>query len=162
MISPIGQWVLEEACSQMSLLAQELPADFFVSVNVSSYQFQNENMCLVVSDVLKKTELSPSMLALEITESLMMNDDYSIISQLDDLKNMGVSISIDDFGTGYSSLSYLHKFPISTLKIDRSFIQELLLQKKCDLFQGYLFGKPMDINDFFRLLNLRVKMELDR
>lgn len=125
LINPIGEWVLQEACKQTALFINHVPDHFFISVNVSSYQFRNADMCAVVKDTLSKLNLSPSVLALEITESLMMNEDVTVKGQLQALQDYGVSISIDDFGTGYSSLSYLHKYPLSTLKIDKEFIQEL-------------------------------------
>ena len=125
MINPIGEWVLKEACKQTALFIKQVPENFFISVNVSSYQFRNADMCAVVKEILSELNLSPSVLALEITESLMMNEDVTVKNQLQQLQNYGVSISIDDFGTGYSSLSYLHKYPLSTLKIDKEFIQEL-------------------------------------
>ncbi|MAY42851.1 MULTISPECIES: EAL domain-containing protein [unclassified Neptuniibacter] len=125
LIIPIGEWVLQEACKQTALFIKQVPDNFFISVNVSSYQFRNVDMCAVVKKTLSQVSLSPSVLALEITESLMMNEDVAVREQLQELRNYGVSISIDDFGTGYSSLSYLHKYPLSTLKIDKEFIQEL-------------------------------------
>jgi diguanylate cyclase (GGDEF)-like protein/PAS domain S-box-containing protein len=125
LILTIGEWVLNEACRQISSILPMCPKDFVVSINVSSYQFKKNNVPLLVTRALERFTLSPNRLVLEITESLMLNDDKCILEQLEELRSMGVGISIDDFGTGYSSLSYLHKYPISTLKIDRAFVNDL-------------------------------------
>ncbi|WP_290704837.1 bifunctional diguanylate cyclase/phosphodiesterase [Amphritea sp.] len=130
LILTIGEWVLNEACRQISSILPTCPEDFFVSINVSSYQFKKNNIPLLVGKALERFGLSPNRLVLEITESLMLNDDKCILEQLEELRRMGVGISIDDFGTGYSSLSYLHKYPISTLKIDRAFVNDLTSNKQ--------------------------------
>lgn len=130
LILTIGEWVLNEACRQISSILPLCPKDFFVSINVSSFQFMKNNIPLLVGEALERFGLSPNRLVLEITESLMLNDDKSILEQLEELRRMGVGISIDDFGTGYSSLSYLHKYPISTLKIDRAFVNDLTSNKQ--------------------------------
>lgn len=130
LILTIGEWVLNEACRQISSILPACPKDFFVSINVSSFQFKKNNIPLLVGKALERFGLSPNRLVLEITESLMLNDDKSILEQLKELRRMGVGISIDDFGTGYSSLSYLHKYPISTLKIDRAFVNDLTSNKQ--------------------------------
>jgi EAL domain-containing protein (putative c-di-GMP-specific phosphodiesterase class I) len=96
-----------------------------IAVNVSAIQFRQEGFCELVKAVLHDTALPPQCLELEITESLLMSTGDSVFSLLKDLKDMGVNLAIDDFGTGYSSLSYLRQFPVSKLKIDGSFIQEV-------------------------------------
>lgn len=125
LISTIGEWVLQEACRQVAEMLGGCADDFFVSVNVSCYQFQKTDVPELVRNSLKASGLQPHRLVLEITESIMLNDDCQILEQFESLRGIGVGISIDDFGTGYSSLSYLHKYPITTLKIDRSFVSEL-------------------------------------
>lgn len=125
LITVMGEWVLQEACSQIAHILDSCPDDFFVSVNVSCDQFKNGNMPALVAGTLQATGLAPHRLVLEITESIMLNDDCLILEQFEKLRRLGIGISIDDFGTGYSSLSYLHKYPITTLKIDRSFVNEL-------------------------------------
>jgi EAL domain-containing protein (putative c-di-GMP-specific phosphodiesterase class I) len=96
-----------------------------MSVNISARQFQHSDLVTYVSRILEETGLEPSALSLEITESLLMEDARSITVTLHQLKKLGVKLLIDDFGTGYSSLSYLKRLPIDSLKIDRSFVDEI-------------------------------------
>ena len=119
---PIGEWVLETACSQAKQWHDEGISNIGVAVNLSIRQFFQQNLVQMVEDVLKKTNLAPQYLELEITESMTMDTSHTIES-LHDLKRLGVKIAVDDFGTGYSSMSYLKDFPIDCLKIDRSFVQ---------------------------------------
>ena len=120
-IGEIGDWVLNEACSQ----ATTWPEHIVVAVNLSPQQFQSNNIVKTVTNALARTGLSPSRLELEITEGLFMENTEEVMFSLRELKGMGVAISLDDFGTGYSSLSYLLKFPFDKLKIDRSLIVSL-------------------------------------
>jgi diguanylate cyclase (GGDEF)-like protein len=125
LIVPIGEWVLREACKEAltwPITDNKAPT---VAVNLSSRQFQNQDVAQLVKSVLLETGLPAKRLILEITESLLLADNDKIIKQLQDISQLGVGFSIDDFGTGYSSLSYLKKFPVNTLKIDRSFIMNL-------------------------------------
>lgn len=123
-IVPIGQWVLLEACRQMRRWQREFPLSeaLYVSVNLSSKQFTHSNLVQQVSRILNITGLEPHSLKLEITERIVMENIEGATGILEQLRALGVELSIDDFGTGYSSLSYLHRLPIDTLKIDRSFI----------------------------------------
>ncbi|MGY4877990.1 EAL domain-containing protein [Vreelandella aquamarina] len=120
LIVPIGEWVLREACRQ-GVVFEGLK----IAVNLSARQFHQENLVATVRRVLDETGMPPARLELEITESALMYDVESAIAIMLQLVDMGVSISLDDFGTGYSSLSYLKRFPIDTLKIDKSFIAEM-------------------------------------
>ncbi|MFN8444501.1 MAG: bifunctional diguanylate cyclase/phosphodiesterase [Caldilineaceae bacterium] len=124
LIIPIGEWVLEEACEQMRNWQLMFPQvqPLTVSVNISPYQFRQSNLVSVVERTLRRVGLSPSCLKLEITESAFMHDTNSALTSFARLKALGVQLQLDDFGTGYSSLSYLHRMPISTIKIDRSFV----------------------------------------
>jgi diguanylate cyclase (GGDEF)-like protein len=126
-IVPMGRWILREACRQVRAwqVRLELP-DLQVSVNLSARQFQEQDLVEDVRTVLEETELTPSSLVLEITESGLMQRTTGTIGRLMELRGLGVHLAIDDFGTGYSSLSYLERFPVDSLKIDRSFISELL------------------------------------
>ena len=123
-IIPIGGWVLKEACQQMCAWQKRFVTEqpLFISVNLSSRQFTQPDLIAQVSRTLDETKLSPRSLKLEITESAVMEDIDQATEMLRQLRGLGVQLSIDDFGTGYSSLSYLHRFPIDTLKIDRSFV----------------------------------------
>lgn len=125
LIVPLGEWVLRTACAQNKAwqLAGHKPIS--VAVNLSARQFRQPGLVEKVADILKETELDPTCLELELTESLVMQDVEKTIATLSRLKVMGVKLSIDDFGTGYSSLSYLKRFPIDTLKIDQSFVRDI-------------------------------------
>ena len=125
LIIPIGKWVLQEACKQTQLLNSFGIVPIHVSVNLSVRQLEDPELVRLVEQTLKDTELSPALLDLEITESMLMSDMDKVIQTLKDLSSLGVTISVDDFGTGHSSLTYLKQFPISTLKIDRSFISDI-------------------------------------
>jgi diguanylate cyclase (GGDEF)-like protein/PAS domain S-box-containing protein len=125
LIMPIGEWVLRTACSQAREWQDEgLPA-VPVAVNVSAVQFRQEGFCELIRRVLDETRLAPEYLELELTESLLLSSADVTLSVLQELKAMGLKLAIDDFGTGYSSLSYLKQFPVSKLKIDRSFVRDI-------------------------------------
>ena len=123
-ISEIGKWVLEEACRQVRVWQREFPnyPPLQMSVNLSGKQFMRADLIDQVRDAIKVAGIDPRSLKLEITESIMMENMEGAASTLAQLRALGIELSIDDFGTGYSSLSYLHRFPINTLKIDRSFV----------------------------------------
>lgn len=125
LIIPIGEWVLLTSCSQNKAWIDAGHQPMRVSVNLSACQFQQKNLLDTVAQVLNTTGLDAVWLQLEITESVAMHDVEYTIKTLGELKNMGIQIAIDDFGTGYSSLNYLKLFPISTLKIDRSFVIDI-------------------------------------
>jgi diguanylate cyclase (GGDEF)-like protein len=124
LIRELGWWNLRESCRQMSLWRAKYPAyaDLTISVNLSPKQFLQPNLISDIEGVLLEMKMPPSALKLELTESTVMGDPAAAIEMLEQIKARGISLAIDDFGTGYSSLSYLHRFPLDTLKIDRSFI----------------------------------------
>ncbi len=122
LIFEIGRWVLGEACRQMCHLQKLVPQPLTISVNLSSRQFSQPNLIEQIKQTLAETGLDPRSLLLEITESVVMENAETAATMLKQLRALGVQLSIDDFGTGYSSLSYLHRFPVSMLKIDRTFI----------------------------------------
>ncbi len=121
MILPLGVWVLMEACRQ----AAQWPEEWRVAVNISASQFCHGNLVQLVQRALSQNSLAAARLELEITESLLIQDAQSARKTLSELKQLGVRIALDDFGTGYSSLAYLRNFPITQLKIDRSFVSAL-------------------------------------
>jgi diguanylate cyclase (GGDEF)-like protein len=123
LIVPIGRWVLQEATRQAAAWQNRSPLGRLrMSVNVSVRQFQHPDLVGDVADALQQSGLEPSLLTVEITESLFAQDTEETTRKIGLLKDMGVRIALDDFGTGYSSLSYLRRFPIDALKIDKSFI----------------------------------------
>lgn len=124
LIIPIGEWVLEEAVKQMKQWCDQGFNDFTLSVNVSVKQLTGSNFVKSLDKIIKKYNIAPNCLQIEITESATMNI-HEALHILNDIKKLGVSISIDDFGTGYSSLKYLRHLPIDVLKIDQSFVREL-------------------------------------
>ncbi|MBN1237654.1 MAG: EAL domain-containing protein [Gammaproteobacteria bacterium] len=126
LILPIGEWVINRACAHAVEWQRAGLPPVPVSVNVSAVQFRRQNLPEVVSRALAATGLDPALLDIEITETAIMSVRARAVESLEELRALGVTLSLDDFGTGYSSLSYLKRFPISMLKIDRSFISELL------------------------------------
>ncbi|MGH9940735.1 MAG: putative bifunctional diguanylate cyclase/phosphodiesterase [Pyrinomonadaceae bacterium] len=127
MIIPIGMWVLREACQQVHQWQWQSPLNrsLTLSVNLSGKQFAQSDLVEQIKQILRETNLQPQHLRLEITESVVMKDAEAATAMLNQLRAVGVRLSIDDFGTGYSSLSYLHRFPVDTMKIDRSFVSRM-------------------------------------
>lgn len=189
MIVGIGEWVILTACKQIKAWQEANYQTLRIAVNLSAQNFMRQNLIETVKKILKNTGVSPSLLEFEITESNIMQNVESTVHKLVELHKLGIQISIDDFGTGYSSLSYLRKFPIHTLKIDRSFVCDIveneddaaivtaiiaiakklklnvvaegvetesqlsfLEQQQCDMAQGYLFSKPVPVQEFEKLL----------
>ncbi|MEM9509628.1 MAG: EAL domain-containing protein, partial [Cyanobacteria bacterium P01_E01_bin.35] len=127
LIVPMGEWILTTACHQMQQWYQEFPQakSVFMSVNISSRQFAQANLISQIQTTLDNTGLDAANLKLEITESMVMDNVENTISLLNQLQELKIKISMDDFGTGFSSFSYLHRFPINTLKVDRSFVSNM-------------------------------------
>lgn len=125
LIIPIGNWVLHVACLQNQAWQAAGLEPMRLSINFSARQFQQSSFVANVAQTLKETGLDPRWLELELTESSIMKDPEEAVEKLHELRRMGIRIAIDDFGTGYSSLSYLRRFPIDTLKIDKSFVQDV-------------------------------------
>lgn len=186
-IVPIGEWVLETACRQNKQWQEAGYRNLCVSVNVSVRQFRHNDFLQTVKRTLEKTGLDPSLLELEITESVTQDVEESIMI-LSKLREIGIIVSIDDFGTGYSSLYMLRQLPVDTIKIDKSFIDDImdpanqsivrtiisigsdlnlkviaegielddqvsvLKQQGCSIGQGYLFSKPLPVEEFEVLL----------
>jgi diguanylate cyclase (GGDEF)-like protein/PAS domain S-box-containing protein len=124
LIIDIGNWVLRTACLQTKEWHKDGFDKLVVSVNVTNYQLKQDDYIDSVKEILKEVDFNPAYLELEITESTIMEDIEKMLIKLNELKNLGISISIDDFGTGYSSISYLKKLPAKILKIDRSFVMD--------------------------------------
>jgi EAL domain-containing protein (putative c-di-GMP-specific phosphodiesterase class I) len=122
LIGSIGAWVLKEACNE----ALNWPGDIAVAVNLSALQFKNGRVVLDVIAALGESGLPARRLELEITETVLLRDTEATMVTLTQLKDLGTRIAMDDFGTGYSSLGYLQKFPFDKIKIDRTFVKDLL------------------------------------
>jgi len=181
LVSPIGEWVLREACREAA--SWDMPLQ--IAVNVSAVQLKHGDFAALVKTVLQRSGLPAKRLEIEITEGVLLTDSTVALSNLRQLKDIGVNIDMDDFGTGYSSLSYLQSFPFDKIKIDRSFIADLphnaqsaaivraviglghglnlpilaegvenhrqlafLAKEGCDEIQGYLIGKPEEIESY--------------
>lgn len=125
LILSIGEWVINEACRQSHEWQKTGLPGIPVSVNVSGQQFGKQDLARIVSTALVRNKIAPNLLEIEITESAIMESPDRAVKDLAAIKALGVAIALDDFGTGYSSFSYLHRFPIDTLKIDRSFIHTI-------------------------------------
>jgi diguanylate cyclase (GGDEF)-like protein/PAS domain S-box-containing protein len=132
LILPLGKWILQESCRQLRQWQRENPLaeSLTISVNLSSKQFLQIDLAEQIATALRDTGLEPACLKLEITESHIMENTDTAVATLNRLRAIGVEISLDDFGTGYSSLSYLHRLPIDYLKIDRSFVSNMMDSKE--------------------------------
>lgn len=146
-ITELGKWILHTACTQAVSLNQTLDKELEISVNISVIQLMQVDFVNIVLQILKDTGLKPQLLNLEITESVIMESMDLFLEKLKELRNLGVCISLDDFGTGYSSLAYLREIPITTLKIDKLFVDDIC---KADL----------DINIVDTIIDLGHKLNL--
>jgi len=124
LIIEIGRWVAQQACSQASLW-QARGVQMVIGINVSGRQLDEDGFVPEIAEILDKTDLEPASVMLEITETALMGDPDAAAARLEELKRLGVRIGIDDFGTGFSSLAYLRRFPVDSLKIDRSFVNAI-------------------------------------
>jgi predicted signal transduction protein with EAL and GGDEF domain len=130
LIQPLGVWVLRTACAQIKTWQKMGHRSLRMAVNLSGRQFRRQELTKVVREAAGAANLDPRALELEITETILLQDLEENVRTLNDLKAMGLRISLDDFGTGYSSLSYLKRFPIDTLKIDRSFVRDITTNRE--------------------------------
>jgi EAL domain-containing protein (putative c-di-GMP-specific phosphodiesterase class I) len=186
LILPIGRWVLETACAQLATWANRPSlAHLDLAVNISANQLHEPDFVDQVEAVLSRTGANPKKLKLELTESFLITDVEDVIAKMASLKTLGVGFSLDDFGTGYSCLSYLKRLRLDQLKIDRSFVEHILIDANdaaiakmvialaeslnlsviaegvevdaqrafladlgCQLYQGYLFSRPLPLEAF--------------
>ncbi|MGE5371619.1 MAG: putative bifunctional diguanylate cyclase/phosphodiesterase [Solirubrobacterales bacterium] len=132
LIVPIGTWILEESCQ----FAAKLPETVHISVNLSARQIQEDDFVKTVLDILERTGLSPGRLQLEITETALMRSFQSNRKKLQQLRDFGVKVALDDFGTGYSSLNYIKLLPITSVKVDRSFVAQLNQSMDRNILEG--------------------------
>lgn len=190
LINLLGQWVLDRALNtRRSWEEQQLPFLGHMSVNVSAWQFARPDFVATTLAAIKRAQVPPSFLTLEVTETALLTDIGDTISKLTELRNCGVTIALDDFGTGYSSLAYLRDLPLDVLKVDKVFVDALEHEEReplvesmvaigkhmglqvvaegvetalqlerlkalgCQIFQGYLFAKPMPEEEFIRWLH---------
>ncbi|GIP32971.1 bifunctional diguanylate cyclase/phosphodiesterase [Paenibacillus sp. J2TS4] len=151
LISTLGYWTLMAACRQNKLWQEAGFPPMRVAVNISAIHFQQAGFARKVREILEETGLEPQYLELEITENIMLRNTKQSLDVLQELKQLGISISIDDFGTGYSSLGYLRRFPIDTLKIDQSFIRALEEENNAAIITAIIY--------MAHALNLRVIAE---
>jgi diguanylate cyclase (GGDEF)-like protein/PAS domain S-box-containing protein len=186
LILPLGKWVLEAACAQIAAWAgNKQTARLAVSINISARQFHQPEFVEQVLHALDLAGANPANLRLELTESILVENVQDVIDKMKELKSLGLRFSLDDFGTGYSSLAYLKKLPLDQVKIDRSFVRDILTEESsaaiaqtiislsramglpviaegveteeqrecltrmgCHAFQGFLFGRPLPLEEF--------------
>ncbi len=190
LILPIGDWVLDTACRQAAQWAGKAEtAGIEVAVNISALQFRKDDFVGTVLAALERNGTSPGRIKLELTESMLVDNMEDMIGKMIELKGHGLRFSVDDFGTGYSSLNYLKRLPLDQLKIDRSFVRDILVDAGsgaiaktiislgeamslsviaegveteeqrdflaslgCNLYQGYLYGRPVLVGEFERVV----------
>ena len=146
LIRAIDEWVLRTACRHSQEWQQRGKIPVRISVNISNSLFHGDTLVSVVEQALRQTGLTPACLELELTESIVMRNVDASIAMLTTLRTMGVQLSIDDFGTGYSSLSYLHRLPINRVKIDQSFILEILTQTRPPMIVRAIIAMAHSLN----------------
>jgi diguanylate cyclase (GGDEF)-like protein len=146
LIVEIGDWVVNQACSQIKVLEEKAFDNITISVNVSIPQFRRGNFVDTVLSAIKNHSVAPNKLELEITENILMDDPQVVIDALVELKKEGISIALDDFGTGFSSMSYLQKLPLDRLKVDRAFISDITLEGQSVIAETIInLGKKMNL-----------------
>jgi diguanylate cyclase (GGDEF)-like protein len=160
MISAIGRWILRRACHD----AVTWPDHIRVAVNLSSVEFRTGDLLEKVADALADSGLAPERLELEVTETVLLQEDARNIAILHQIKNLGVSIVLDDFGTGYSSLSYLRLFPFDKIKIDQSFVREMPHRSDCAAIVCAIasLGRELDMVTAAEGVETREQLELVR
>ena len=146
MIIQIGEWVMMKACETMVKWKKEFGFDGVMSVNISSLQIKHSDFVLGVQSILSQTGILPDNLELEITESILIESFDLTVEKLIELRMLGIRVSLDDFGTGYSSLSYLKNLPVDTLKIDKSFIDEIMLDSNSKEIIGSIIHLVQNLN----------------
>ncbi|TAH11738.1 MAG: EAL domain-containing protein [Curvibacter sp.] len=200
LILPLGAWVLRDACTQLKTWAH-MPeySHLSLSVNVSARQFRQRDFVEQIQAALERTGANPKRLKLELTESMLVEDVDDIVRKMEALRSLGVGCSLDDFGTGYSSLNYLKKLPLEQLKIDQSFVRDVLsdpndaaiattvialgknlgfavvaegvetmgqrdflISHDCNIFQGYLFSKPVVVPEFEAFVRASQQIESEQ
>ena len=152
MIIPIGKFVLEEVFKEVKNLLEEGYDDFKIAVNFSEVQFRNGDIVSDFNEFIKKYDVPPKYIEVEITESMLMKTCEDNIMKLNEIKKLGLSVALDDFGTGYSSLNYLTKMPIDVLKIDRIFVIDILTnpKSKCIVEMIIQLSHDLGINEIGR------------
>lgn len=146
LIIELGAWVLENSCEQFKKWRDENLNVEKIAVNVSPKQFRHVNFMNTVRDAIKKYQMAPNQLTIEITEGLVIKDIKDTIEKMSTLKSLGVRISVDDFGTGYSSLTYLKELPIDQLKIDQSFVRDIMNQPKSSMIVTTIISIANNLN----------------
>ena len=193
LILPLGYWILQTACERLAAWSgNPKMANLTIAVNVSALQFRQADFVDRVLNILKETGANPQRLKLELTESLLVSNVEAVIEKMFTLKGRGIGFSLDDFGTGYSSLAYLKRLPLDQLKIDQSFVRDILIDPNdaaiaktiialaeslgigviaegvetalqrdflansgCHAYQGYLFSRPLPIEEFEQFVSCR-------
>jgi EAL domain-containing protein (putative c-di-GMP-specific phosphodiesterase class I) len=147
MASEIGNWVLQTACKTAASWCKAGSPLVRLAVNLFPGQFHEEALALQVGTALRDSGLPPKMLEIEITENVALSNDPHIIDSLRSLREKGVGLALDDFGTGYASLSRLRRYPLTRLKIDRSFASNICADSSAEE-TGFLYAKPLPSNEF--------------
>ncbi len=146
LIVPIGEWVTEQVCEQLQEWGTKLSSDFYISVNLSAKQLYRQQIVEVFRDQMKERNILPSRIHVEVTESLLMQNEEESLQTLISLRELGIQVWLDDFGTGYSSLGYLRKFPVDGVKIDRSFVADIEVDGNDRALCSTIISMARDLN----------------
>ncbi|WP_052126200.1 putative bifunctional diguanylate cyclase/phosphodiesterase [Ureibacillus massiliensis] len=148
LINDLGDWVLERVCKYLADWERMQLRTLPISVNIVAQRFLRRDCFLTVTSILKQYNVDPKYIELEITESSLINYEKTVVNTLNQLYELGIKVALDDFGTGYSSLSHIKDFPINTIKIDRSFIQQINYKKDVEvIIKSLIFmAKELDLN----------------
>jgi EAL domain-containing protein (putative c-di-GMP-specific phosphodiesterase class I) len=157
LIVTLGEWILREACRE----AASWPKPLHIAINLSPVQFRHGDLVALVHSVLLETGLSPSRIEFEITEGVLIGDFSRAVSILRQLKALGVRIAMDDFGTGYSSLSNLRAFPFDKIKIDRSFVRDMMVRKDCQAIIRAVVGLARSLGITTIIEGIETKEQLE-
>jgi diguanylate cyclase (GGDEF)-like protein len=157
LILPLGEWVLRTACSQ----AAKWPQQVGVAVNLSAMQFKGRNIVQLVLNALATSGLPANRLDIEITETVLLQDEPHVLGLLHQLREIGTQISMDDFGTAYSSLAYLRNFPFDKIKIDRSFVRDMLVRKDCQAIIRAVVGLARSLGITTIIEGIETKEQLE-
>jgi EAL domain-containing protein (putative c-di-GMP-specific phosphodiesterase class I) len=157
LMSELDYWVLETACAQHASWAKNDIPSFILAINITKYSFMDVRFLSKINSIISKTGVDPKSIELEITEGALIEPSPQVIQTIAELKHMGFTLAIDDFGTGYSSLAYLQRFNVDKLKIDRSFVKDVLTDSQGEAITSAIISMAQSLNYKFWRRELKIK-----